>query len=155
MGTARMRMRGRTFFERMGSARLEWRCSKRNIVRTPDRTVPSDAILLFFISSRYLFYSMSNQDRSTAVFPFSSLGLRVEPALVEASRQLEDKFTLVSAKKFLAKHLPDAPPMPIVDHAKFKVVAEKTSEVEMYEPLVCVFPWTAWILLHDLCRYTL
>ncbi|KZP33279.1 hypothetical protein FIBSPDRAFT_1036388 [Athelia psychrophila] len=77
---------------------------------------------------------MSNEG---TVFPFSSLGSHIETAFVEASYELEDKFTLVSAKKFLAKHLPDPPPgMPVVDYEKFKVPAGKPSEVEMYEPLI-------------------
>ena len=94
--------------------------------------------------------------RMTSVLPYSSVsGQYVEPAFVEAARELKNKFVLVSPDKFLANYLPKHPPdMPSIKYEKFKEVAfkrgtkqetakkckpawvKKKVEKHMYEPMV-------------------
>jgi hypothetical protein len=92
----------------------------------------------------------------TSVLPYSSVnGQFVEPAFVEAARELKNKFVLVAPDKFLAKYLPQHPSdMPTIDYETFKEVAFKRSkratakkskevwvrkkvEKNMYGPMVC------------------
>jgi hypothetical protein len=63
----------------------------------------------------------------TSVLPYSSInGQFVEPAFVEAARELKNKFVLVAPDKFLAKYLPQHPcDMPTIDHETFLEVAFK------------------------------
>ena len=93
--------------------------------------------------------------RMTSVLPYSSInnGQFVEPAFIEAARELKNKFVLVAPDKFLAKYLPQLPSrMPSINHEAFKEVAfmrrmkrakakqvwiEKGMEKDMYEPMVC------------------
>jgi hypothetical protein len=84
----------------------------------------------------------------TSVLPYSSInGQFVEPAFIEAARELKNKFVLVAPDKFLAKYLPQHPcDMPPIDHKTFKEVAfrrnakqvwvKKSLEKNMYEPMV-------------------
>ena len=90
--------------------------------------------------------------RMTSVLPYSSVsGQYVEPAFVEAARELKNKFVLVPPDKFLANYLPKHPPdMPTIKSEKFKEVAfkrgtkretakkwvKKKVEKHMYEPMV-------------------
>jgi hypothetical protein len=92
--------------------------------------------------------------RITSVLPYSSInnGQFVEPAFIEAARELKNKFVLVAPDKFLAKYLPQLPSrMPSIDHETFKEVAfkrkidrakakqvwiKKRMEKYMYEPMV-------------------
>lgn len=81
-----------------------------------------------------------------SIQPFLSF---VEPAFVEGAKQLEGKFTAVSPKKFLEKHLSIHPPgMPQVDYTSFKKVSAQKREATMYQPLVCLFvvssEWTSY-----------
>ena len=73
--------------------------------------------------------------------PFSSMGgYFVETAFVEAAKEVKGKFTVVSPKNFLDKHLPDHPDgMPTPSRAAFRKVAQNKQETSMYEPLVCSF----------------
>ena len=51
-------------------------------------------------------------------------GQFVEPAFIEAARELKNKFVLVAPDKFLAKYLPQLPScMPSIDRKTFKKVA--------------------------------
>ena len=93
--------------------------------------------------------------RMTSVLPYSSInGQFVEPAFLEAARELKKKFVLVAPDKFLAKYLPQHPcDMPTIDHKTFKEVTfkrrtdtatakfkqiwiKKKVEKNMYEPMV-------------------
>lgn len=91
--------------------------------------------------------------RMTSVLPYSSFsGQFVEPAFVEAAKELINKFVLVAPDKFLTKYLPQNPcDMPTIDYQTFKEVAfkrkidgvttkqvwvKRTMEKNMYEPMV-------------------
>ncbi|KAF9066965.1 hypothetical protein BDP27DRAFT_1423393 [Rhodocollybia butyracea] len=69
--------------------------------------------------------------------PFSSGGVFIETAFKEAARELEGKFSVVSAQNFLETYLPDGPtPMPEFRSSPFRRVANQSSEKKMYEPLI-------------------
>ncbi|KAK0229451.1 hypothetical protein EDD85DRAFT_957199 [Armillaria nabsnona] len=68
-----------------------------------------------------------NQDtpmhlKTASLQPYSSVGGQfVEPAFVEATRELENKYVLVSPDKFLAEYLPPHPNMPIINPSENSV----------------------------------
>ncbi|KAF9061226.1 hypothetical protein BDP27DRAFT_1429216 [Rhodocollybia butyracea] len=69
--------------------------------------------------------------------PFSSGGVFIETAFKEAARELEGRFSVVSAQNFLETYLPDgSTPMPEFRSSPFRRVANQSSEKEMYEPLI-------------------
>ncbi|KAK0436369.1 hypothetical protein EV421DRAFT_2038713 [Armillaria borealis] len=60
--------------------------------------------------------------------PHSSVGGQfVEPAFVEAARELENKYVLVSSDRFLAEYLPQHPDLPNIDNE---------TEQCMYNPMI-------------------
>jgi hypothetical protein len=76
----------------------------------------------------------------TTSLPFSSGGIFIETAFVEAARELKGKFSVVSTENFLETYLPDAPrPMPEFKRKPFRKVANQSAEKHMYELLVCFF----------------
>ncbi|PBK62673.1 hypothetical protein ARMSODRAFT_1008164 [Armillaria solidipes] len=79
--------------------------------------------------------------------PYSSVGGQfVEPAFVEAARELENKYVLVSSDRFLAEYLPQHPDLPNIDNETFM-------EVTHYKPGPEP-PNSPWELRHrEQCMY--
>ncbi|KAK0220871.1 hypothetical protein EDD85DRAFT_1028722 [Armillaria nabsnona] len=66
--------------------------------------------------------------KTASLQPYSSVGGQfVEPAFVEAARELENKCVLVSSDRFLAEYLPQCPNLPNIDNETFM-------EVTHYKP---------------------
>jgi hypothetical protein len=79
--------------------------------------------------------------RLPSSLPFTSTAVYKDPVFVAATNQMKDKYVGgVSPSTFLdlfLSHCPDG--MPTIDVVSFDIVASKTKEPEMYDPLVCVF----------------